>query len=89
MSMLITIYQDLTDYLDKLKRINDTDSESTDHKTNRTELIDCSNKLLIELGWDSKKGRQFLREKMHKDSRDMLTEKELSDFVDLLKMQIQ
>ena len=53
------------------------------------DLIALSDKYLKQLNWTTEQGRQFLQERYHKRSRTLLTDAELLDFIDYLKLQPQ
>lgn len=55
----------------------------------RENLIVQSDKYLKELSWNTEQGRDYLQQTYHKRSRQQLTNAELLDFVEYLKLQPQ
>ncbi len=55
----------------------------------RENLIAQSDKYLRLLNWTTEQGRLYLQERYHKRSRQQLTDTELLDFIDYLKLQPQ
>ncbi|AFY53754.1 hypothetical protein Riv7116_1183 [Rivularia sp. PCC 7116] len=55
----------------------------------RENLIAQSDKYLRLLNWNTEQGRQYLLQRYHKRSRQQLTDAELLDFIEYLKLQPQ
>ena len=55
---------------------------------NSENLILQSNKLLDVLGWETVKARNFLNKQFNKNSRNLLTKKELLKFIQLLEQEL-
>ena len=77
----ITNYKQLINYLNMLKKIDET----TLADSNINNLIEESEIILKELSWDYKKGREYLLKEFNVSARKDLNEKQLITFVDNLK----
>ena len=80
----ITKYNDLVNYLDILKKIDNIDSSKLDN-TNREKLIEESDNILRDLRWDNTKGRQYLQKEFNVTTRKELDTKQLTSFINKLK----
>ena len=80
----ITEYKDIINYLNLLKKINN--SNSTIHKSTALEtMINESDVILKELSWDNKQGREYLQNEFNVSTRKDLDINQLISFVDKLK----
>ena len=66
-----------------------TCSSNTTPLNNSDNLIMESNKLLELLGWETVKARDFLNKQFNKNSRNLLTKKELLKFIQLLEHELK
>ncbi|MBW3042000.1 hypothetical protein [Prochlorococcus marinus] len=80
----ITKYDELQNYLSKLKIIKNNNS-STSKIISSDNLIDESEIILKQLSWDHKKGREFLQREFNVSTRKELNEQQLISFVSKLK----
>ncbi len=85
----ITSYEDIMLFISLLKKIKEG-SAAKDYKElfNSENLILKSNKLLDILGWETVKARDFLNKQFNKNSRNLLTKKELLKFIQLLEQEL-
>ena len=85
----ITSYDDIVLFISLLKKIKEG-SVAKDFKGlfNSENLILQSNKLLDVLGWETVKARDFLNKQFNKNSRNLLTKKELLKFIQLLEQEL-
>ena len=81
----ITKYNELVNYLNLLKKVNNLDSSKL-NKINRNTLIENSDIILRELSWDHKKGREYLIKEFNVPTRNDLNEEQLISFVEKLKL---
>ena len=80
----ITKYNELIDYLDKLKMIKTNNSFDT--KSNLVDkLMDESEMLLKDLSWDYNQGREYLQNQYNVSTRKDLDQIQLLSFVNNLK----
>ena len=80
----ITRYNDLLNYLNILKKIDNLNSSKL-NTTNIDMMIKESDIILRELSWDNKKGREFLQKEFNVTTRKELDEMQLISFVEKLK----
>lgn len=80
----ITRYNDLLNYLNILKEIDNLNSSKSNTK-NIEIMIKESDIILRELSWDNKKGREFLKKEFNVTTRKELDEKQLISFLEKLK----
>ena len=80
----ITRYNDLLNYLNILKEIDNLNSSKSKTKNIET-MIKESDIILRELSWDNKKGREFLKKEFNVTTRKELDEKQLISFLEKLK----
>ncbi len=85
----ITSYDDIMLFISLLKKTK-AGSSPKDFKElfNSKNLILQSNKLLDNLGWETVKARDFLNKQFNKNSRNLLTKKELLRFIQLLEQEL-
>ena len=81
----ITNYNDITKYLNLLKKINLQDYSMV-VKNNINDLIKESDFLLRDLSWDHIKGREYLQKEFNVSTRKELSEEQLIAFVEKLKL---
>ena len=72
----------------KISRKTQQDAELTTAEL-RENLIAQSDKYLRQLNWNTEQGREYLQQRYHKRSRQQLTDAELLDFIEYLKLQPQ
>jgi hypothetical protein len=72
----------------KISRKTQQDTELTTAEL-RENLIAQSDKYLRLLNWTTEQGREYLQQRYQKRSRQQLTDAELLDFIDYLKLQPQ
>ncbi len=72
----------------KINRKTQQDAELTTAEL-RENLIAQSDKYLRQLNWNTEQGREYLQQRYHKRSRQQLTDAELLDFIEYLKLQPQ
>tara|TARA_Y100001968_G_scaffold308882_1_gene328169 strand:- start:416 stop:1084 length:669 start_codon:yes stop_codon:yes gene_type:complete len=80
----ITKYNDIINYLNLLKK-EDCLKPANDINSNINTLIEESDKILIDLSWDHKQGREYLLREFNVSTRKELDEKQLISFVSKLK----
>ena len=80
----ITKYSELLNYLNLLKK-TDNVSKPKNIKTSINTLIEESDSILIDLSWDHKQGREYLKKEFNVSTRTELDEKQLISFVQKLK----
>ena len=80
----ITSYTDINNYLDKLRKIEKANVDININELSKT-LIKESDKLLYELGWDHRQGRDYLLKEFNVNSRKELDKIQLEIFVSKLK----
>ncbi len=79
----ITNYSDLVNYLKLLKN---EDIKNQPNVNNISSLIEESDIILKDLSWDHIQGREYLQREFNVSTRKELNEKQLSSFVDKLKL---
>ncbi len=72
----------------KVSRKTQQDAELTTAQLGE-DLIALSDKYLRQLNWTTEQGREYLQQRYHKRSRTLLTDAELLDFIEYLKLQPQ
>ena len=80
----ITKYSELINYLDILKKIENTNL-SKSNTINIKAMIEESDLILKELSWNNKQGREYLKKEFDVLTRKELDEKQLISFVSKLK----
>ena len=80
----ITRYKDIINYLNILKKINNSNSSIHTSITIET-MIKESDIILKELSWDNKKGREYLQKEFNVSTRKDLDINQLISFLDKLK----
>tara|TARA_Y100001968_G_C19356756_1_gene717595 strand:- start:620 stop:1288 length:669 start_codon:yes stop_codon:yes gene_type:complete len=80
----ITKYNEIVNYLSILKKI-DNNNSSISNKIDLTSMIEESDKILRDLSWDTKKGREYLQKEFNVSTRKELDENQLITFVAKLK----
>ena len=81
----ITNYDELLEYLKKLKDLKQVNINTNDSRTDE-DLINESNKILKELSWDHKNGRDFLMKEFNVSTRKELTRSQLITFINKLNL---
>ena len=85
----IKSYDDILLFISLLKNIKEgSDIKDINGLINSDNLILQSNKLLELLGWETVKARDFLIKQFDKNSRNLLTKKELLKFIQLLEHEL-
>ena len=80
----ITKYNDIIKYLNLLKKI-DRPNQTKIVNDNINTLIQASESLLEDLGWNHLQGRQFLQNEFNVSTRKELNEEQLISFVEKLR----
>ena len=80
----ITKYNELINYLDKLRKI-DINNSYKSNTTKFNDMIKESDILLRKLSWDNKQGREYLKKEFNVLTRKELDETQLISFVEQLK----
>tara|TARA_Y100001968_G_C19304700_1_gene691001 strand:+ start:164 stop:886 length:723 start_codon:yes stop_codon:yes gene_type:complete len=80
----ITNYKDIVNYLSLLKKIDRLNSSKLINQNVKT-LIEDSDRILMDLSWDHKQGREYLQKEFNVSTRKELNEKQLISFVAKLK----
>ena len=80
-----TSYSELLIYLSQLKNIHNNNVNNS-YTDNINSIILESDNLLKDLGWDNRKGRDFLQKEFNVLSRKELDKSQLISFVDKLKI---
>jgi hypothetical protein len=82
----ITIYADLRAYLQAIELLEPgCDPATAALPLRRSDLLDQSNRLLQQLGWDGARGRRFLEQHLGVSSRQQLKDADLLRFNMLLE----
>jgi hypothetical protein len=77
--------EEVQELLPKDETVKPKVDNKTDTATSFSDVIARTNSELSRLGWDNKKGRDFLLETYGKRSRQLLTDEELLDFLERLE----
>ena len=80
----ITKYNELINYLSKLKKIDNINS-SVLNSSNISKMIEESEIILRDLSWNHKQGREYLQKEFNVSTRKDLNEEQLISFVAKLK----
>lgn len=82
----LTTYNDLLAYLRLVEQLETgADPRTAPVPLRRADLLEQSNALLGQLGWDALRGRQFLEQQLGRGSRQQLNDAELLQFNMLLE----
>lgn len=82
----LTTYNDLLAYLRLVEQLETgADPRTAPVPLRRADLLEQSNALLGQLGWDALRGRQFLEQQLGRGSRQQLNDAELLQFNILLE----